>query len=73
MTLQDFHTLAQHMGATVAFTTSSTAVYQGESAGLTITVEVSLEALKDLTPVEAAAILADVALLSERLETRHGN
>lgn len=66
MTLAEFHELATHMGATVAFSTSSTAVFQSDDKAVTVTVEVSRDTLSSLSPVNAASLLADAAFMSNK-------
>lgn len=72
MTLKDFHDLALHMGAKIAFNSSSTAVFNVND-DIFLTVEVSKDKLANLTPVEAASLLADSALLAEKFSERHVN
>lgn len=61
MTKEDFQVLAGHMGATLVFATSPTAVFKGPR--YTVTIEATDPA--NTHPIEAADALATIALVSD--------
>lgn len=62
MTVKDFQNMAEYMGATVVFKTSTTAVFDGPK--FCVTIEVKQDQLENTYPVELSSLMASAAMLN---------
>jgi len=64
MTHKDFKELAHYMGADIIFQTAPCAVFV--NAAYTVTLDISTDELENLAPLEAADLLAQAAMMTDK-------